>query len=106
MRLIHKSVKPLQDDREVWEGKGNLCVCLCFLLGLHRQSGRPLITVVAAVHAHLASIWAHVALHALHSSLAGAQTRHLLAIISDRAHGIAAARCREGVEGRRKKKID
>lgn len=54
----------------------------------------PLITFVAAVHAHLASIWTHVALHALHSRLAGTQTRHLLAVVPDRARGVTVTSCR------------
>lgn len=53
-----------------------------------------LITFVAAIHAHLAPIWTHVALHALHSRLARAQTRHLLTIIPDWARSVAVACCR------------
>lgn len=64
-----------------------------------------LITFVAAVHAHHASIWTHVALHALHSRLAGAQTRHLLAVVPDRARGVAVTRCHGDVE-EEKRKID
>lgn len=55
-------------------------------------------TAVTAVHAHLASIRTHVALQALHRRLTGAQARHLLAVVPDRAHGIAAARWREEEE--------
>lgn len=60
-----------------------------------------LITFVAAVHAHLASIWTHVALHALHSRLAGTQTRHLLTVVPDRTRRVAVARCHKEV-GRKK----
>ena len=65
-----------------------------------------LITFVAAVHAHLASIWTHVALHALHSRLAGTQARHLLAVVPDRACGVAVTRCHGDVEGEKKEKKD
>lgn len=65
-----------------------------------------LITFVAAIHAHLASIWTHIALHALHSRLAGTQTRHLLAVVPDRARGVAVTRCRGEVQEKRKRKID
>lgn len=57
-----------------------------------------LITFVAAIHAHLASIWTHVALHALHSHLTGTQTRHLLTIITDRTCGVTVACCHGEVE--------
>lgn len=65
-----------------------------------------LITFVAAIHAHLASIWTHVALHALHSCLAGTQTRHLLAVVPDGACGIAVTRCHGEVEETREKKVN
>lgn len=39
------------------------------------------ITFGTAVHAHHAAVRTHVALHALHSRLAGAQARHLLAVV-------------------------
>lgn len=51
------------------------------------------VTFVAAVHAHHASVRTHVALHALHPRLAGAQARHLLAVVAHRARGVAVARC-------------
>lgn len=60
-------------------------------------------TFVTAIHAHLASIWTHVALHALHSGLAGTQTRHLLAVISDRARGVAFTRYHGEEEEKRRK---
>lgn len=75
------------------EGRREECVHVFVL-----ASVLSLITFVAAVHAHLASIWTHIALHALHSRLAGAQARHLLAVVPDRARGVAVARCRGKVE--------
>lgn len=72
-------------------------------VSLRRRRIKP-ITFVAAVHAHLAPIWAHVAFHALNARLAGAQARHLLAVVPDRARGVAVARCRkkrEQSEGRK-----
>lgn len=65
-----------------------------------------LITFVAAIHAHLASIWTHVALHALHSRLAGAQTRHLFTVVPDGACGVTVTSCHGQVEERRKRRID
>lgn len=59
-----------------------------------RASSQSPLTVVAAVHAHAAPVRTHVALHALHPRLTGAQPRHLLAVVPDRAHGVTAARCR------------
>lgn len=53
-----------------------------------------LVTFVTAVHAHHASVRTNVALHAFHSRLAGAQARHLLAVVAHRARGVAVARCR------------
>lgn len=73
---------------------------LPFLQAPTAASALSLITVVAAVRAHLASIWADVALQAPHARLAGAQARHLFAVVSDRARGVAAARCSEEVEKR------
>lgn len=63
------------------------------------------VTFVAAVHAHHASVRTHVALHALHSRLAGAQARHLLAVVAHRARGVAVARCRTERKRERKKEI-
>lgn len=53
------------------------------------------ITFVATIHTHLAPIWTDVAFHALYSCLAGTQTRHLLAVISDRARSITVTRCQK-----------
>lgn len=70
-------------------------MCVNVFVFYKRSTGRlgTLITFVAAIHAHLASIWTHVALHAFHSRLAGAQTRHLLTVVPDRACGVAVTRC-------------
>ena len=51
-------------------------------------------TFVTAAHAHPAAVGAHVTLHPLHSRLAGAQARHLLTVISHRAHRVTVTRCR------------
>lgn len=58
------------------------------------------ITFVAAIHAHLASIWTHIALHALHSRLAGTQTGHLLTVVPYRTRGVAVACCHEELDNK------
>lgn len=88
-----------------------VCVCV-FVLVINTPLVAlvlSLITFVAAIHAHLASIWTHVALHALHSHLAGAQARHLFTVVPDGACGIAVTSCHRQVEEKkkeRKRKID
>lgn len=79
--------------------QGEKCVCVFGFWMPHTLALMLfLITFVAAIHAHLAPIWTHVALHALHSRLARAQTRHLLTIIPDWARSVAVACCRGKVE--------
>lgn len=60
----------------------------------------PSHTFLAAGHAQLAAVGALVALHAGDSRLAGAQPRHLLAVVAHRAHRVAVT----GWAGRGKKK--
>lgn len=59
-----------------------------------QTTAAAVVTFVTAVHAHHASVRTNVALHALHSRLARAQARHLLAVVAHRARGVAVARCR------------
>lgn len=61
---------------------------------LSEQTAAAAVTFVTAVHAHHASVRTDVALHALHSCLAGAQARHLLAVVAHRARRVAVARCK------------
>lgn len=65
--------KELQ-GRDKSQGVAMLCRWHGELAGGARQSAGAPRTCVAAASAHLTAIGAHIAFHALHSSLAGAQT--------------------------------
>ncbi len=82
-----------------------VCVCVWFIDPPLVSLVLSLITFVATIHAHLASIWTHVALHALHSRLAGTQTRHLLAVVSDWTRGVAVTCCHRDNDRKRDKNI-